>query len=78
MLSLRYALPALLFLIGVGFLVVRGDTLGLEMWAMLTGSAISVLLFNLLYRMGAAGDADRRREAQARDHYSEHGRWPDE
>lgn len=76
--SLRYGLPAALAIAGVLFLAIRRDTLGLEMWAMLWGSAISVLLFNLLFRLGASGDRERQAEAEAREYFAKHGRWPDE
>jgi len=76
--SLRYGLPAALALAGVLFLAIRRDTLGLEMWAMLWGSAISILLFNVLFRLGATGDRERVAEEQAREHLRIHGRWPDE
>jgi hypothetical protein len=76
--AIRYGLPAVLALTGLGFLIVRQDTLGLEMWAMLTGSAISILLFNLLFRLGASGDRERQAEVEAREYFSRHGRWPDE
>jgi hypothetical protein len=42
------------------------------------GVAGSVLLLNVLYRVGVSGDAERDREAEARDYFDEHGRWPDE
>lgn len=76
--ALRYGLPAALAVAGVLFLAIRQDTLGLEMWAMLWGSAISVLLFNVLFRIGASGDRDRQAEEAAREHLRVHGRWPDE
>lgn len=74
----RYVLPAVLFVAGVLFLTIRGDSLGVEMFAMLVGAALSVLLLNFLFRLGSSGDRERQAEADARDYYSEHGRWPDE
>jgi hypothetical protein len=76
--SLRYGLPAVLAAIGFAFLLIRRDTTGFEMWSMLVGAAISVLLFNVLYRMGASGDRDRQQEHDAREYFAQHGRWPDE
>lgn len=78
MFGLRYGLPAALALAGVLFLVIRRDTLGLEMWSMLWGSALAILLFNVLFRLGASGDREREAEAAAREHLRLHGRWPDE
>ena len=39
---------------------------------------LSVLLLNMLFRIGLQGDVDRDREAAARVYFEEHGRWPDE
>lgn len=75
---LRYVLPGALSLAGVIFLAVRRDTLGIEMFCMLVGASLSILLLNWLFRMGATGDAERQAEVDARDHFSRHGRWPDE
>jgi hypothetical protein len=45
---------------------------------MLVGSALALITFNVLLRIGFSGDADRQREEAARRHYMEHGHWPDE
>jgi hypothetical protein len=45
---------------------------------MATGAALSVLLLNWLFRLGAAGDRERADEEAAREHFARHGRWPDE
>ena len=50
----------------------------LELFSMLVGSGLSVLLLNALFRFGAKGDEERREEEEARDYYSAHGHWPDE
>ena len=42
------------------------------------GVAASVLLLNVLYRVGVQGDLERDDEEAARVFYDEHGRWPDE
>ena len=76
--ALRYGLPLAFILAGFVVLVVRRDTTGLEGWAMLVGAGISVLLFNVLFRIGASGDKDRQAEDDARAYFSEHGHWPDE
>ncbi len=78
LLALRYGLPMAFILAGFVLLIVRRDTTGLEGWAMLVGAGIAVLLFNLLFRIGASGDADRRAEEEAREFFSQHGHWPDE
>ena len=78
MILVRYVLPAALAIAGIAFLSIRRDTLGIEMFCMLVGAALSVLLLNWLFRLGSTGDADREAEVAARDFYSAHGRWPDE
>ena len=47
-------------------------------WAMCVGAGLSVLLLNLLFRIGAQGDREREDEERARDFFTEHGHWPDE
>jgi hypothetical protein len=78
MIAVRYILPGVLCLMGVIFLVINLGGFGVELFAMLVGSGLSVLLLNALFRFGAEGDEERRQEEAARDFYSEHGYWPDE
>jgi hypothetical protein len=78
LIAVRYVLPALLFLGGLVLLAVEPNTIGLEGFAMATGAALSVLLLNWLFREGVRGDEARTREEAAREHFAEHGRWPDE
>lgn len=75
--ALRYGLPAVLTLTGfVILLVVEGSTRW-DGFAMCLGSALSLLFFTTVFRMGAEGDAERDDEEAARRYYAEHGRWPD-
>jgi hypothetical protein len=79
MVSIRYGLPAAIFLLGCILLIVDGGgTTGWEGFFMATGAAIAVLLLNLLFRLGAQGDREREDEERAREHYSRTGRWPDD
>jgi hypothetical protein len=73
----RYGIPLVLVVAGIVFAVVDHDGTGAETWAMFTGAGVSVLLLNVLYRMGVEGDHDRDREERAREYYDEHGHWPD-
>jgi hypothetical protein len=74
--AVRYGIPLVLFIAGV---VVAGTSgSGVVAGAMFISAATAVLLLNVLYRMGVAGDRDRDREEQARRFFDEHGRWPDE
>jgi hypothetical protein len=77
-LAVRYVLPAAIALIGVLVLIFNHSINGLEGFAMFIGVAGSVLLLNVLYRVGVTGDAERDREEQARTYFDDHGRWPDE
>ena len=79
MMFVRYGVPALLFLAGCVLAFADSDKQrGLEIGAMLTGSALTVLLMNVLFRIGVEGDKDRDREDAARAYFDEHGHWPDE
>jgi hypothetical protein len=79
MVSLRYGLPAGIFLLGCVLLIVDGGgTTGWEGFFMATGAAIAVLLLNLFFRLGVQGDRERDAEEAARDYYSRTGHWPDE
>lgn len=75
--AVRYALPAVIVLVGLVFVIVDFDA-NWEGGAAVMGAGLSVLLLNFLYRMGVEGDKDRGREERARRYYDEHGHWPDE
>jgi len=74
----RYVVPAGVALAGVVVLLFNNSINGLEGAAMLVGAAGAIVLLNVLYRVGVSGDAERDREAAARDYLDEHGHWPDE
>jgi hypothetical protein len=75
----RYGLPGLIFLAGCIVPIVDPDTQrGMEIGAMLVGSAFAVLLMNVFFRIGVQGEGDRDREEAARLYFDEHGHWPDE
>jgi hypothetical protein len=78
LLSVRYGVPAVLVLLGVLCLFLAPDGTEAEGFALFTGAGVSVLLLNVLHRMGVSGEDDRDREEAARDYFSQHGRWPDE
>ncbi len=78
LIAVRYVLPAAIALAGMLALILNRTITGLEGFAMGIGVAGSVLLLNVLYRVGVSGDAERDREAEARDYLDEHGHWPDE
>jgi hypothetical protein len=76
--AVRYGIPAALVLAGLVCLFVVPSGTRFEAWALFTGAGLSVLLLNLLFRIGVQGDLDRDREDAARAYFEEHGRWPDE
>ena len=76
--TVRYVVPAVLVVIGFVILFTAGESLRWEGWAMCVGAGLAVLLLNVLYRYGASGDRERTAEDEAREYFSEHGRWPDE
>jgi hypothetical protein len=79
MYAIRYLLPLAIFLLGCALLIADGGgTTGWEGFFMATGAALSVLLLNWLFRLGAEGDRERDAEEQAREHMARTGRWPDE
>jgi hypothetical protein len=78
MVAVRYVLPAVLILLGIVLWPVNPNGLGIDLFAMLVGAGISVLLLNALFRLGSKGDEERQAEADARDYFSSHGHWPDE
>jgi hypothetical protein len=79
MLAVRYLLPLAIFLLGCALLIIDGGgKTGWEGFFMATGAALSVLLLNWLFRLGAEGDREREAEEAAREHMARTGRWPDE
>ena len=78
MIAVRYVLPAVIFLAGVLALIFSDTINGLEGLAMGIGVALSVLLLNVLYRVGVRGDLERDDEEAARVYFDEHGRWPED
>jgi hypothetical protein len=73
----RYGIGVVMVLAGIVLLVAVPGT-GVEGFAMAVGGGLAVLLLNLLFRMGVAGDEDRAREEDARQYFDQHGVWPDE
>ena len=76
--AVRYVLPAAILVAGIVALLLSDTLTGLEGLAMGIGVAGSVLLLNVLYRVGVKGDLERDDEEAARVYFDQHGRWPDE
>ena len=75
--AIRYGIPLVLFVVGAIVTATAGG-LGVAAGALFFSAAGAVLLLNVLHRMGVEGDKERDREADARDFFDKHGRWPDE
>ncbi|HEX4805442.1 MAG TPA: hypothetical protein VFU94_06040 [Conexibacter sp.] len=75
--TVRYALPALICVVGLGFLVANPSA-NFEGAMALIGAGLSVGLVNLLFRFGVASDSDRAAEDAARRAFDRTGKWPDE
>jgi hypothetical protein len=71
-------LPGVLVLAGLACLIVAPSGSKAEGFALFTGAGLSVLLLNLLYRIGVQGESERDKEDEARAYHQKHGRWPDE
>jgi hypothetical protein len=78
MIGVRYILPAVVALIGLVILIFDQSLIGLEGFVLFVGAAGSILLLNVLHRIGVSGDAERDREEDARAYFDEHGHWPDD
>jgi len=74
----RYGLPALLVVAGFVLLVAAPESTRYEGFAMCVGAGLSLLLLNVLFRIGARGDRERDEEDAAREYLGTHGHWPDE
>jgi hypothetical protein len=75
--TVRYGIGAAMVIAGIVLLVAVPGT-GVDGFGMAVGGGLAVLLLNLLYRMGVAGDQERAREEEARRYFDEHGVWPDD
>ena len=74
----RYGLAAIFIVMGFVALIFAPETSRYEGFSMAVGSGLSILLLNVLFRMGAKGDQDRHDEEAAREFYARNGHWPDE
>ena len=74
----RYAIPAVLALVGVLGLSFADEDVRYELFGMCVGAALALLFFTFLFRMGVQGEREREQEEEARRYLVEHGHWPDE
>jgi hypothetical protein len=76
--TFRYGIPAALVAFGLGCAIFMDWPEGAEAFSLFAGAGLSILLLNVLYRMGVRGDFERDEEEAARTHFSEHGKWPED
>ena len=76
--AVRYVLPAGVILGGIVIFAVDPSLIGLEGFVLFTAAGSSILLLNVLHRIGVSGEQDRYDEEAAREYFDAHGRWPDE
>jgi hypothetical protein len=78
--SLRYAVPAVVCLVGVLIAALAGglDSYGPDAMAALFGAGGAIYLMNAIMRMGISGDHDRDVEEARRLFLDRYGIWPDE
>jgi hypothetical protein len=72
---LRYVLPGLVVLAGIVVMSLGGET-NLEGGGGIVSAGLAIYFINWLFRTGAAGEEERRREDEAREYFDRHGRWP--
>ena len=78
LIAVRYVLPAVVALVGIVVVILDPSLIGLEGFVLFVGVGASILLLNVLHRIGVSGDKDRDAEEEARAYFDEHGRWPDD
>src|SRR5947209_15304200 len=78
MLVVRYGFGGVMVIAGIVVVIVNPGGFGVDGFAMAVGGGLSVVLINVLFRLGVSGDEDREREEEARRYLDEHGVWPDE
>lgn len=72
----RYGLPALIALAGLGFIALGAGAIGVTFGIVLIGIATLVLLVDVFARFTIDSQDDREEEERARRTYSRTGRWP--
>jgi drug/metabolite transporter (DMT)-like permease len=75
----RIWLPSGIGIVGIALIVIgHGHTGAAAVGVGFLLVALIVWMINWMYRMSIDSNRERDREEEARDYYSEHGRWPDE
>ena len=66
MLVVRYGLGAVMILGGIVMLIISPASLGVDGFAMAVGGGLSVVLFNVLFRLSVSSEDDRERRRSGR------------
>jgi hypothetical protein len=74
----RYGIGALTVLGGIVCLIFNFGGFGIEGLFAFTGAGLSIILINVLFRMGQDSDREREDHEAAWRFYERHGHWPDE
>ena len=72
----RFWVPGLIVLSGVVLALALRTDAAWEGGALLVSAGLSVLLINVLFRLGVRGDRERVLEERAREEYERTGVWP--
>jgi hypothetical protein len=75
---LRYGIGGVMCLAGIILLVTNSGGFGVDGFALGVGAGLSLIMLNVLYRLGVSGDRERDDEEDARTYLELHGHWPDE
>jgi hypothetical protein len=75
---LRYGIGGAMSLVGIILLVTNSGGFGVDGFALGVGAGLSLIMLNVLYRLGVSGDRERDEEEDARTYLERHGYWPDE
>ena len=74
----RYGIAVLTVLAGVVCLIFNFGGLGIEELFAFVGAGLSILLLNVLFRIGRDSDREHEDHEAAWHFYESHGHWPDE
>ncbi len=74
----RYGIGLLTVLAGFVWLILDVGGFGVEGLFAFAGAGLSIILINLLFRLGVSSDREREAHEEAWRYYERHGHWPDE
>lgn len=78
LIAMRYGLPAVIVIGGLMTMVVSPKIDTAEGAMFIIGAGLSILMINVMYRLGVKGDHEIDVDEAARDYLDRTGHWPDE